>query len=190
MKKFEAAPLSSGDEDYGEASALSLDSSYLLSTDSEGEELDFFAMTTDHQESPLPKELELRAGSQPLKYALWTKVELSRGKRFGPIPAQLKDSEPSRPTAWKVVDEEGTVKAWVDTQAVPGGQWTTYLRTAEESRLRNVTPVFFGGQIFLEVVQDIEAGQELHLASYNLLWTHETTSHHRNGAHSPVDATG
>lgn len=93
-----------GDEDYGESVALSLDSSYLLSSDSEDEgsffESDFLNMTPE--ESPLPKELELRAGSQPLKYALWTRVELTRGKRFGPIPAQLKDSEPTRPTAWKV----------------------------------------------------------------------------------------
>ncbi|GFS77168.1 uncharacterized protein TNCV_3757711 [Trichonephila clavipes] len=58
-------------------------------------------MTPDQQDTTLPKELELRVGSQPLKYVLWTKVQLSRGKRFGPILAQLKETEPTRLSAWK-----------------------------------------------------------------------------------------
>ncbi|XP_015903408.3 histone-lysine N-methyltransferase MECOM isoform X1 [Parasteatoda tepidariorum] len=190
MKKFEATPLSSGDDDDGEVHALSLDSSYLVTSDSEGSVQDFeLDMTTDHQETPLPKELELRAGSQPLEYALWARVELSRGKRFGPIPAQLKDTEPPSPTVWKVVDEQGTVKAWVDTLVVRGGQWTTFLRKSENVQKRNVSPLFYGGQIYLEVVRDIEAGQELHLASYNLLLAHESSSH-RNGSVVSHDATG
>ncbi|GIY53360.1 uncharacterized protein CDAR_39701 [Caerostris darwini] len=95
-----------GEEDNGEIGALSLDSSYFAASDSEDSftHSDFErAMTTDYQETPLPKELELRAGSQPLKYTLWSKVELSRGKRFGPIPAQLKDEEPTRFSAWRTL---------------------------------------------------------------------------------------
>ncbi|GIY53368.1 hypothetical protein CDAR_39741 [Caerostris darwini] len=45
-----------------------------------------------------------------------------------------------------VVDEHGTVKAWVDTQIVHGGQWTTYLRKPENEQDKNVTPIFYGGQ--------------------------------------------
>ncbi|XP_035212322.1 probable DNA-directed RNA polymerase subunit delta, partial [Stegodyphus dumicola] len=149
MKKFEVAPLSSGDEDDGESAVLSLDSSFLVTSDSEDSLVlrDFGRdMITDLQETPLPKELELRAGSQPLEYALWTKVELSRGKRFGPIPAQLKDSQPPSSDVWRVVDENGTVKAWVDTLVVREGQWTTFLRKSDNAQARNVSPIFFGGQ--------------------------------------------
>ncbi|GBM43106.1 hypothetical protein AVEN_269921-1 [Araneus ventricosus] len=94
-----------GDEANDELGALSLDGSFFLTSESEDSYIlsDIEKeMTTDHQEAPLPKELELRAGSQPLKYALWAKVELNRGKRFGPIPAQLKDTEPTRFSAWRV----------------------------------------------------------------------------------------
>ncbi|CAL1269530.1 unnamed protein product [Larinioides sclopetarius] len=180
-----------GDEANDELGALSLDGSFFFTSESEDSYIQSDIekeMTTDHQEAPLPKELELRAGSQPLKYALWAKVELSRGKRFGPIPAQLKDTEPTRFSAWRVVDEHGTVKAWVDTLFDRGGQWTTYLRKPENEQDKNVTPVFFGGQIYLEVIQDIEAGQELHLASYNLLLAHESSSHQRNGSLSSHEA--
>ncbi|GIY89152.1 hypothetical protein CEXT_350161 [Caerostris extrusa] len=52
----------------------------------------------------------------------------------------------------KVVDEHGTVKAWVDTQIVHGGQWTTYLRKPENEQDKNVTPIFYGGQVWLNVV--------------------------------------
>ncbi|GBM43100.1 hypothetical protein AVEN_269918-1 [Araneus ventricosus] len=44
--------------------------------------------------------------------------------------------------------------------------------------------------IYLEVIQDIEAGQELHLASYNLLLAHESSSHQRNGSLAPHEAAG
>ncbi|GFT79704.1 uncharacterized protein NPIL_625711 [Nephila pilipes] len=98
------AYLISGDEDYGEFEDLSLQN-FFYDTDSEesfsNSEIEK-EMSLDHQEIQLPKELELRAGSQPLKCTLWTKVQLSRGKRFGPIPAQLKDTEPTRLSAWKV----------------------------------------------------------------------------------------
>ncbi|GIY53372.1 hypothetical protein CDAR_39771 [Caerostris darwini] len=44
--------------------------------------------------------------------------------------------------------------------------------------------------IYLEVIQDIEAGQELHLASYNLLLAHESSSHQRNGALGSFESAG
>ncbi|GFY41858.1 hypothetical protein TNIN_201881 [Trichonephila inaurata madagascariensis] len=46
-----------------------------------------------------------------------------------------------------------------------------------------------GSRIYLEVIQDIEAGQELHLASYNLLLAHESSSHHKNGILNPRETT-
>ncbi|XP_054715578.1 histone-lysine N-methyltransferase MECOM-like [Uloborus diversus] len=185
-----------GDEDDGEtAAALSLDGSYFFTSEESGDEysvlLEEEDMTTGHPlEAPLPEELELRPGSQPLEYVLWSRVNLCRGKKFGPIPAQLKDSEPPAANVWKVVDEQGTVKAWVDTLAVRGGQWTTFLRKSDNVQSRNVSPVFYGGQIYLEVLKDIEPGQELHLASYNLLLAHESSSHHKNGNLSPHDLSG
>ncbi|GFS77174.1 hypothetical protein TNCV_3757751 [Trichonephila clavipes] len=46
----------------------------------------------------------------------------------------------------EVVDEHGTVKAWVDTQIVQGAEWTTHLRKPENEKDKNVTPIFSGGQ--------------------------------------------
>ncbi|GFT79702.1 MDS1 and EVI1 complex locus protein EVI1-A [Nephila pilipes] len=86
----------------------------------------------------------------------------------------------------KVVDENGIVKAWADTE-IRGGQWATYLQKPDNDVSKNIRPVFYGGQIYLEVIQDIEAGQELHLASYNLLLAHE--SHHRNGTTQELTVT-
>lgn len=87
----------------GYSGGLSHDGSFLVTSDaSQDSFLHLSGMDEDPSLYPVPRELELRAGTQPLEYALWAKVGLSRGKRFGPIPAQLKDSECPSPSIWKV----------------------------------------------------------------------------------------
>lgn len=135
----------------------------------------------------LPSELELRPGLLPGQVTLWTKISLKKGTRFGPIPAQLRESSPPSPYVWKIVDVCGVTKAWVDTTVARGGQWTAFLRRTEDRFGHNVTPVICNGQPYLEVTRDIENSQELHLGSCDILLTNsENFRINQSGSALPV----